>query len=70
MPSLLEYIPAIGEVIDRVLPDPKQKEQLKYELAKLQADENVARMGVLQSMMSHSNLFVSAGMAGLIRIGV
>lgn len=70
MPSLLEYIPAIGEVIDRVLPDPKQKEQLKYELAKLQADENVARMGVLQSMMSNKNLFVSGGIPSLIWIGV
>jgi len=70
MPSLLEYIPAIGEVIDRVLPDPKQKEQLKYELAKLQADENVARMNVLQSMFQHKSLFVAGGIPSLIWIGV
>jgi hypothetical protein len=70
MPSLLEYVPAIGEIIDRVLPDPKQKEQLKYELAKLQADENVARMNVLQSMFQHKSLFVAGGIPSLIWIGV
>ena len=70
MASLLEYIPAIGSIIDRVVPDPKQKEQLKYELAKLQADENVARMGVLQSMFQHESLFVAGGIPSLIWIGV
>lgn len=70
MPSLLEYIPAIGDVIDRVLPDPKQKEQLKYELAKLQADENIARMNVLQVMMGNKSLFVSGGIPSLIWLGV
>ncbi len=70
MASLLEHIPAIGEIIDRVLPDPKQKEQLKYELAKLQADENIARMGILQSMFRHESLFVAGGIPSLIWIGV
>jgi hypothetical protein len=70
MASLLEYVPAIGDIIDRVLPDPKQKEQLKYELAKLQANENVSRMGVLQSMFQHKSLFVSGGIPSLIWLGV
>jgi hypothetical protein len=70
MATLLEYIPAIGDIIDRVLPDPKQKEQLKYELAKLQADENVSRMNVLQAMMGNKSLFVAGGIPSLIWIGV
>lgn len=70
MATLLEYIPAIGEIIDRVLPDPKKAQELKYQLAQLQADENVARMNVLQAMMGNKSLFVSGGIPSLIWLGV
>jgi len=35
MACFLDYIPALGEIIDRVLPDPKKAQELKAEIAKL-----------------------------------
>jgi len=67
--SLIEYIPAIGEIIDRVLPDPKKAQELKAEIARLQANENIARMGVLQAMMANKSMFVAGGIPALIWLG-
>ena len=70
MACLLDYIPALGEIIDRVLPDPKKAQELKAEIAKLQANENIARMGVLQAMLSNKSMFVAGGIPALIWLGV
>jgi hypothetical protein len=42
MPGILELIPVLGEVIDRVIPDPQAKMDLQIKLATL-ADQEAAR---------------------------
>lgn len=68
--NILDLAPSITHVIDRILPDPTKAQEMKMELAKIQADENVARMGVLQVLLSNKNLFVAGAIPALIWIGV
>jgi hypothetical protein len=42
MPGILDILNVIGTVVDRVIPDPKQKAELQLELAKL-ADQEASR---------------------------
>ena len=64
--NILELIPGIGSIIDKVIPDPNKKTELKLELAKLDAAEATERLGVLKNMMGHKSLFVAGGIPALI----
>lgn len=64
--NVLELIPGIGKIIDRIIPDADKKTELKLELAKLDAAEATERLGVLKNMMGHKSLFVAGGIPALI----
>ena len=66
MAGLLELIPAVGSIIDKFVPDPNKAQEAKMEIAKLQASENVARMGVLTGMLSNQSMFVSGAIPAII----
>lgn len=68
--NILELIPGIGSIIDKVIPDPNKKTELKLELAKLDAAEATERLGVLKNMMGHKSLFVAGGIPALIWLAV
>lgn len=63
---LASLIPIIGGIIDKVIPDPKQKMELHLELAKLADKENereheemIAQSSVNQIEASHRSVFVA-----------
>ena len=68
--NLLEIIPGISGIIDKIIPDPNKKEELKLELSKLDAQDTTARMGVLSSIMGHKSIFVAGGIPALIWLAV
>jgi len=68
--NLLQAIPAIGDIINKIIPDPNKQSELKLEIAKLDAQESIARMGVLQAMMGNKSLFVAGGIPALIWLAV
>lgn len=68
--NLLELVPGISQIIDRVVPDPRQKEQLKFEMEKVRADEVKARMGVLRGLLSNKSMFVAGAIPALIWLAV
>ncbi len=68
--NLLTATPAIGEIINKVIPDPNKRQELSLELAKIDAQETVARLGVLQSMLGNKGVFVAGGIPALIWVGV
>nr|WP_321499940.1 3TM-type holin [uncultured Dethiosulfovibrio sp.] len=68
--NLLELLPGISGIIERVIPDPNKKAELELELSKVQADEVNARMGVLQGMLSNKSLFVAGAIPALLWLAV
>lgn len=64
--NVLQLIPGIESIINKVIPDPNKKTELKLELAKLDAAEATERLGVLKNMMGHKSLFVAGGIPALI----
>lgn len=68
--NLLELIPGISGIIDKIIPDPNKQQELKLELAKLDAQENIARMGMLGNMLSNKSFFVAGGIPAIIWLAV
>ncbi len=70
--GFLDFIPVIGQVIDKIFPDPKAAEAAKLELLKLQisdsqftskidADLKLAQLDINKIEAASPNLFVSGG---------
>lgn len=68
--NLLELIPGVGSIIEKVVPDPNKQNELKIELAKLDTQEATARLGVLQAMFQNKSIFVSGAIPALIWVFV
>ena len=68
--NILELIPGISGVIEKIIPDPNKQQELKLEMAKLDAQDTAARMGVLNSIMGHKSIFVAGGIPALIWLAV
>ena len=68
--NVLQLIPGIGDLIEKFVPDPDKKQELKLELAKLETQETVARMNALQAMFSNKSIFVSGAIPALIWVFV
>lgn len=66
MPGLLDLIPVLGSIIDKVIPDPEKKMELQLELAKLADAENarasaeaIAQSDVNKIEAAHRSVFVA-----------
>lgn len=68
--NLLDLLPGLSGIIERVIPDPNKKAELEFELSKIQAEEVKARMGVLQGMLSNKSLFVAGAIPALLWLAV
>ena len=68
--NVLELLPGIGKVIDKVIPDADKKQEMKFELQKMDAQQEAARLGVLKEMMGHKSVFVAGGIPALIWLAV
>ncbi len=68
--NLLDLLPGLSGIIERVIPDPDKKAELELELSKIQAEEVKARMGVLQGMLSNKSLFVAGAIPALLWLAV
>lgn len=68
--NLLDLLPGLSGIIERVIPDPNKKAELEFELSKIQAEEVKARMGVLRGMLSNKSLFVSGAIPALLWLAV
>lgn len=68
--NLLELLPGLSGIIERVIPDPNKKAELELELSKIRTDEVKARMGVLQGMLSNKSLFVAGAIPALLWLAV
>lgn len=68
--NILELIPGISGIIEKIIPDPNKQQELKLELAKIDAQENIARLGMLGNMLSNKSFFVAGGIPAIIWIAV
>lgn len=64
--NILDLIPGIGGVVEKLIPDKGKQDEMKLELAKLDIQEATERLGVLKSMLGHDSLFVAGGIPALI----
>lgn len=68
--NVLELLPGIGSVIEKLIPDKNKQNELKLELAKLDIQEAVERLSVLKTMLGHDSLFVAGGIPALLWLAV
>lgn len=68
--NVLDLIPGISGIIEKIIPDPNKQTELKLELAKLDAQDTAARMGALQAMFSNKSMFVSGAIPAIIWVFV
>ncbi|MEG1501984.1 MAG: 3TM-type holin [Synergistaceae bacterium] len=68
--NILELVPGITGIIEKIIPDPNKQQELKLELAKIEAQETTARLGVLGNMLGHKSMFVAGGIPALIWLAV
>ena len=66
--SILNMLPAIADIIDKVIPNPNERDKLKLELQKVEASENVSRLNALGGMLSNNNWFVSGAIPAILWI--
>lgn len=57
--TLLDALPVLGEIIGKVVKDPNQAEELKFELQKLEIQKEVARHGAVQGWLSNKSPYVA-----------
>lgn len=68
--NILELVPGIGKIIDKVIPDADKKQEMKFELAKLDVQKETERLGVLKAIVGHKSIFVAGGIPALIWLAV
>jgi len=66
MASLLDLAPTITHIIDRFVPDPNKAQEMKLEMAKVEANENVAKMETQKAWLSNTNWFVSGAIPAIL----
>lgn len=64
--NVLEFLPGVSSIIERLVPDRNKQNELKLELARLDVQEATERLGVLKNMTGHKSLFVAGGIPALI----
>ena len=57
--NLLEIVPALSDLIGQVIQNPNQATELKYELEKLDVQQDIERLKVQQSWLSNHSPFVA-----------
>lgn len=57
--NILEAIPGIGSIIDKVVTSPKELEELKIRMAEIDAREVEARLGVQKEWLGNKSVFVA-----------
>ena len=66
--NIFDALPSIAGIIDKVIPNPNEREKLKLELQKVEATENVSRLNALGGMLSNNNWFVSGAIPAILWI--
>lgn len=64
--NLLELIPGIGGLVERLVPDPDKRLEFKNELAKLDLQRDIAGLQAAKGMMENKSRFVSGAIPSLI----
>ena len=57
--NILEAIPGIGSIIDKVVTSPKELAELKIRMAEIDAREVEARLGVQKEWLGNKSVFVA-----------
>ncbi|WMI72146.1 3TM-type holin [Aminobacterium sp. MB27-C1] len=57
--NILEVAPVIGQLIDKVVPNPNQANELKIELAKLDIKRDIAKLDVQKAWLSNKSPYVA-----------
>ncbi len=70
--GLLALIPVLGDIIDKVIPDPNKRMELNLELAKIadaesarESNERIAQTEVNKAEAGHSSIFVAGWRPGV-----
>ena len=65
--NILDLAPTIAHIIDRFVPDPNKAAEMKLEMAKVEASENVAKMETQKAWLANHNWFVSGAIPAILR---
>lgn len=57
--NILEVVPILGQLIDKVVPNPNQANELKIELAKLDIKRDIAKLDVQKAWLSNKSPYVA-----------
>lgn len=64
--NLLDLAPTVTHIIDRFVPDPNKAQEMKLEMAKVEASENVAKMETQKAWLGNVNWFVSGAIPAIL----
>ena len=64
--NILDLAPTITHIIDRFVPDPNKAAEMKLEMAKVEASENVAKMETQKAWLANPNWFVSGAIPAIL----
>lgn len=64
--NLLDLAPTVTHIIDRFVPDPNKAAEMKLEMAKVEASENVAKMETQKAWLGNVNWFVSGAIPAIL----
>lgn len=57
--NVLDAIPVLGQLIDKIVPNPNQANELKIELAKLDIKRDIAKLDVQKAWLSNKSPYVA-----------
>lgn len=57
--NVLDAIPVLGQLIDKIVPNPNQANELKIELAKLDMKRDIAKLDVQKAWLSNKSPYVA-----------
>lgn len=68
--NLLEIVPALESIIGKVIQNPNQATELKYELEKLDIQQDIERLKVQLNALRHQRLWHTAYLPNRLHINV
>lgn len=64
--GFLNALPIVGQLIDKIIPDPEKRLELKLELEKIDLQRDIAGLEAAKAMLSNQHWFVSGAIPSLI----
>lgn len=64
--GFLNALPIVGQLIDKIIPDPEKRLELKLELEKIDLQRDIAGLEAAKAMLSNGHWFVSGAIPSLI----